>query len=84
MTNNHLEEITQVLCKFFNSLSKQKHAIYKPHNLRLQSYAAKVVKFNKNISFFIGSYKPNNIEEEKMKKIIFHSLPNGWYKQAYI
>ena len=55
----------------------------KTHYLKIIKYAEILSNINKYIPLFLGLENQRNMEEEYMKNIPLHLVPNRWIKQAY-
>ena len=69
-------------------ISKQKRAMRrimkKPCVLKVRCYAAHLIDLNKYLGLFPGAILSDKIGKTKLNKLLLNSMPNRWYKKAYV
>ena len=56
----------------------------KPHALTVRRYAARLINLNEYLASFTGATLTAKFGITELNKILFNSMPNSWYKQAYV
>ena len=87
----NVDYIIMGLSQYFppvNSLSKQKRAMRrgmkKPSALTIRRYAASLIDLNEYLESFPGANLTDKISITRLNEILLNSMPNSWYKQAYL
>ena len=56
----------------------------KPRALTVRRYAERLIDINEYLDSFPGETLNDDIRETELNEIFLNSMPNGWYKQAYV
>ena len=56
----------------------------KPRALTVRRYAERLIDINEQVDSFPGETLNDDIRETELNEIFLNSMPNGWYKQAYV
>ena len=56
----------------------------KPRALTVRRYAERLIDINEYLDSFLGETLNDDIRETELNEIFLNSMPNGWYKQAYV
>ena len=56
----------------------------KPRSIKVRLYVALLIYLNEYLIFSPGTNLSDKIGKTKLNKLLLNSMPNRWYKKAYV
>ena len=61
-----------------------RHGMKKPRAITVRRYATRLIGKNCHLASFPGATLNDNTGVTELNKILLNSIPNIWYRQAYV